>query len=90
MRIHRVVHRDLAARNVLLGEGLQAKVSDYGLSRNMAIGSGAEDCYYKMSTSRPMPVRWMVRFRVKRGGRRRAAAPAASEPRQKGNRALWS
>jgi hypothetical protein len=50
----------LAARNVLIGDGLQAKVSDYGLSRNMAIGMEDDACYYKMSTSRPLPVRWMV------------------------------
>jgi serine/threonine protein kinase len=62
------VHRDLAARNVLIGENLLAKVSDYGLSRNMAIGTDAEDCYYKLNTSRPMPIRWMVRdFDVERG-----------------------
>ena len=55
------MHRDLAARNVLLGESLVAKVSDYGLSRNTVVGVEAQECYYKMSTSRPMPIRWMVR-----------------------------
>lgn len=71
------MHRDLAARNVLLGQNMVAKVADYGLSRDMAINSKSEECYYKMNTSRPMPVRWMVRpaalflCRVEEPGRRR-------------------
>ncbi|MAS44211.1 MAG: hypothetical protein CML43_13980 [Rhodobacteraceae bacterium] len=51
-----IVHRDLAARNILIGGGLQAKVSDFGLSRIMDGGQGQ---YYRLKTSRPMPVRWM-------------------------------
>lgn len=59
------VHRDLAARNVLIcDEPLQAKVSDFGLSRAMRTTVTREDdeaaCYYRAQTSRPMPVRWMV------------------------------
>lgn len=56
------VHRDLAARNVLLGRDLVAKVSDYGLSRSMTVGDDAdgESSYYRVSTSRPLPVRWTV------------------------------
>lgn len=57
-----LVHRDLAARNVLIGRGLQAKVSDYGFSRHTAIKMESESCYYKMSTMRALPVRWTVRW----------------------------
>lgn len=31
---HKFIHRDVAARNVLLSSDLQAKVCDFGLSRN--------------------------------------------------------
>ena len=49
-----IVHRDLAARNVLIGEGLRAKVSDYGLSRDVEEGKD----YYRHNTQRPLPIRW--------------------------------
>ena len=39
----KVVHRDLAARNVLIATGMVAKVSDFGLSRDVYEG----DAYLK-------------------------------------------
>eukprot|EP00050_Salpingoeca_kvevrii_P017244 m.63290 g.63290 ORF g.63290 m.63290 type:complete len:1790 (-) comp7448_c0_seq1:173-5542(-) len=49
-----IIHRDLACRNCLMGSDGTVKVSDYGLSREMA-----DKDYYRMATQRPMPLRWM-------------------------------
>ncbi|XP_071799489.1 angiopoietin-1 receptor-like [Asterias amurensis] len=48
---HGVIHRDLAARNILLDDNLNAKVSDFGLSRG-------EDVYVQTSKTR-VPTRWL-------------------------------
>eukprot|EP00045_Choanoeca_perplexa_P015318 m.190644 g.190644 ORF g.190644 m.190644 type:complete len:1320 (+) comp16948_c0_seq1:1-3960(+) len=55
-----IVHRDLAARNVLVGRSLNCKIADYGLSRTMAISGHSNSAYYKMTSSKPLPVRWMA------------------------------
>eukprot|EP00056_Hartaetosiga_gracilis_P002149 m.51198 g.51198 ORF g.51198 m.51198 type:complete len:379 (+) comp10932_c0_seq5:291-1427(+) len=49
-----IVHRDLAARNVLVCEGPQLKISDFGLARNL---NGQEEYQTK---SNKLPVKWMA------------------------------
>uniref|UniRef100_A0A914DUJ2 Protein kinase domain-containing protein n=1 Tax=Acrobeloides nanus TaxID=290746 RepID=A0A914DUJ2_9BILA len=48
-----IVHRDLAARNVLLTNGLQVKISDFGLA---VINNS---CMKESSLPKRLPVRWL-------------------------------
>lgn len=50
----RFVHRDLAARNLLLASRMQVKISDFGLSRALAMGSD----YYRATTGGRWPLKW--------------------------------
>jgi len=47
-----IIHRDLAARNCLVGRGLQVKVADFGLSRDVT-----ED-EYTSSIGSKIPIKW--------------------------------
>lgn len=51
----RCIHRDLAARNVLLGKDYVAKVSDYGMARDVY-----EQLMYKKETQGKLPIKWMA------------------------------
>ncbi|XP_018576100.1 tyrosine-protein kinase shark isoform X2 [Anoplophora glabripennis] len=51
---NRFVHRDLAARNILLASQVQAKISDFGLSR--ALGTDHE--YYRALNGGKWPLKW--------------------------------
>lgn len=59
-----LVHRDLAARNVLLTEEKVAKVTDFGLARDVH----SEGIYTKTTTAGRLPVKWMapesIRFHI--------------------------
>ena len=51
-----VIHGDLAARNILLTVQKEAKVTDFGLSKNMYGNLNV----YKKQTNTPLPLKWMA------------------------------
>ena len=50
-----IVHRDLACRNILVGENKSLKISDFGMSREVA----GDEIYVKTTKGR-LPWKWMA------------------------------
>ena len=50
-----IVHRDLAARNILLSSTLDAKISDFGMSRKLDHIGNAKKTQQEVG-----PIKWMV------------------------------
>ena len=50
-----IVHRDLAARNILLSSTLDAKISDFGMSRKLDHIGNANKTQQDIG-----PIKWMV------------------------------
>eukprot|EP01119_Soliformovum_irregulare_P015014 TRINITY_DN4180_c0_g1_i1.p1 TRINITY_DN4180_c0_g1~~TRINITY_DN4180_c0_g1_i1.p1 ORF type:complete len:422 (-),score=133.24 TRINITY_DN4180_c0_g1_i1:19-1284(-) len=50
-----IIHRDLAARNILLGSNLEPKVSDFGMSRQVATPDQVGKTYNNVG-----PLKWMA------------------------------
>ena len=55
LTIEGIVHRDLAARNVLLSKQLDAKISDFGMSRKVQNTSNENQTMQTIG-----PIKWMV------------------------------
>ncbi|KJE94701.1 hypothetical protein CAOG_08875 [Capsaspora owczarzaki ATCC 30864] len=54
--VHRLVHRDLATRNCLVGRGLNIKIADFGLSRELV----DDKDYYRVQSKGKLPIRTMA------------------------------
>ena len=59
------VHRDLAARNILVDAKDNAKVADFGLTKDRNTPEGEEDEYYIASAAGKVPVRWTAPEAIK-------------------------
>jgi serine/threonine protein kinase len=62
LHAEKIIHRDLATRNILLSESLEAKVSDFGMSRQ---ANSDDDLLSQKTTSDVGPLKWMAPESIK-------------------------
>jgi receptor tyrosine kinase-like orphan receptor 1 len=52
--LHQFVHKDIAARNIVVGDSLNIKIANFGISRTVYSTD-----YYRLQNQCQLPIRWM-------------------------------
>ncbi|XP_045599306.2 tyrosine-protein kinase Src42A isoform X1 [Procambarus clarkii] len=61
LEAEKFIHRDLAARNVLVGDGINVKIADFGLARVI------KDDIYQHNSQRKIPYKWTAPEAISHG-----------------------